>query len=137
MWSLFAVQCFQGILKTFINSSFFIFLSNQKNQCMTHFSSTLLLFVPRWAGDNTDLPSNSNISKTVRVNIVFTTKFSKEYSTSFVMVCRLVDFVLVVLKLFMFEDSGIIGISKNEFFNFSDTVRAKQNEKYLKTIPSK
>ena len=128
------MQCFQWILKIFINNSFFIFLSNQENQCMTHFNSTLLLFVPRWEGDNTNLPSDSNISKTVRVNIVFTTKFSKEYSTSFLMVCSLVDFVLVVLKLFMFEDSGIIGISKNEFFNFSGTVRAKQNEKYLKTI---
>ena len=32
----------------------------------------LSLPVPRWAGDNTDLPSNSNISKTVTVNIAFT-----------------------------------------------------------------
>ena len=33
---------------------------------------TLSLPVTRCAGHNTDLPSNSNISKTVRVNIAFT-----------------------------------------------------------------
>ena len=32
--------------------------------------------VPCWAGDNTDLASNSNISKMVRVNVAFT--FFKE-----------------------------------------------------------
>ena len=37
----------------------------------------LLLPVHRWAGDNTDLPSNRIISKTVRVNILFTERFSK------------------------------------------------------------
>ena len=34
----------------------------------------LLLPVPRWAGD---LPSNRSISKTVRINILFTERFSK------------------------------------------------------------
>lgn len=37
----------------------------------------LLLPAPRWAGNNTDLPSNRIISKTVRVNTVFTERFSK------------------------------------------------------------
>ena len=34
-------------------------------------SITLSLPVPRWTGHNTDLPLDSNISKTVRVNIAF------------------------------------------------------------------
>ena len=34
--------------------------------------SALSLLVFRWAGENTDLPSNSNISKTETVNIAFT-----------------------------------------------------------------
>ena len=44
---------------------------------------TLPLPALRWAGHNTDLPSDSNISKTVVVNIVFAGTFSKEYSSSF------------------------------------------------------
>ena len=68
----------------------------------------LSLPVPRWAGHNTNLPSDSNIWKTVRVNIAF----------SFLMVCRLIDIALVVLKLLMFKVCEIIGISKIEFFNF-------------------
>ena len=57
--------------------------------------------VPRWKGDN-DLPSNSNISKMAKVaNIAFTRTFCK-YSISFLVVCGLVDFALVVLKLLMF-----------------------------------
>ena len=81
--------------------------------------------VPCWAGDNTDLPSDSNISKAARVNNTFT-MFFKEYSLSFLMVCRLVDFALLVLKLLMFKICGIIGISKTEFFNFSGTERVKK-----------
>ena len=34
------------------------------------------------------------------------------------MICRLIDFALVVLQLLMFKVCGIIGISKIEFFNF-------------------
>ena len=45
--------------------------------------------MPRWAGDNADPLSESNILKTVRVNIAFAATFFKEYSTSFLMVCRL------------------------------------------------
>ena len=41
------------------------------------------------------------------------------------MVCRLIDFALVVLKLLMFKGRGVIGISKIEFFNFSGTERLK------------
>ena len=57
----------------------------------------LSLPVPHWAGDNSDPPSDSNISKAVRVNIAFTQTFFKKYSISFLMVCRLIDFALVVL----------------------------------------
>ena len=84
---------------------------------------TLSLPAPRCAGDNTDLPSNSSISKPVRVNINLTTPIFKEYLISFLMVCRLMDFLLVVLKLLMFKVCGIIGVSKIEFFNFSGTER--------------
>ena len=83
--------------------------------------------MPRWAGDNADPLSESNILKTVRVNIAFAATFFKEYSTSFLMVCRLIDFALVVLKLLMFKVCEIIGISKIEFFNFSGTERVKKN----------
>ena len=55
--------------------------------------------------------------------------FFKKYSTSFLMVCRLIEFALVVLKLLMFKVFAIIGISKIEFFNFSGTERVKQNQK--------
>ena len=88
---------------------------------------TLSLPVPRWAGDNTGLPSDSNISKTVRVNIAFAATIFKEYSTSFPMVCRLIDFALVILKLLMFKVCVIIGISKIKIFNFSGTERVKKN----------
>ena len=37
------------------------------------------------------------------------------------MVRRLIGFAFVVLKLLMFKVCGIIGISKIEFFHFSDT----------------
>ena len=84
---------------------------------------TLSLPVPRWADDNIDLPSDSNILKTVRVNIAFAATFFKEYSTSFLMVCRLIDFALVVLKLLMFKVCEIIKISKIKFFNFLGTER--------------
>ena len=42
-------------------------------------SSILSLHVPRWVVDDTDLPSNSNISKTIKVNIAFTSTFLKKY----------------------------------------------------------
>ena len=41
------------------------------------------------------------------------------------MVCRLIDFGLVPLKLLMFEVCVIVGISKIEFFNFYGTKRVK------------
>ena len=52
--------------------------------------------------------------------------FFKEYSTSFLIVFRLIDFALVVLNLLMFKFCVIIGISKIEFFRFSGTERVKQ-----------
>ena len=81
--------------------------------------------MPRWAGHKTNPPSDSNILKTVRVNIAFAAPFFKEYPTSFLMLCRLIDFALVVLKLLMFKVCVIIGTSKIECFNFSGAVRVK------------
>ena len=95
---------------------------------------TLSLSVLHWANDNTSLPLDINISKTVWVNIAFIKTFSKEYSISFLMVCRLIDFAIVIFELLVFKVCGIIGISKIEFFNFSGTERVKQYQKNLKTI---
>ena len=39
------------------------------------------------------------------------------------MVCRLIDFALVVLELLMFKVCGIINISKIEFFNFRERLK--------------
>ena len=83
----------------------------------------------RWACHNTDLPSDSNISKMVTVNVAFAVTLFKEYSTSFLMVGRLIDFALVALKLLMFKVYVINGTSKIEFFSFSGTGRVKQSQK--------
>ena len=85
--------------------------------------------VTHWAGVNTDLTSNSNISKTVKVSVAFTQGFLKEHSISFLMICRLIDFVLAVLQLLIFKVCEIIGNSKIEFFNSSSTERVKENKK--------
>ena len=47
--------------------------SNKSRTFFCLFTENLTLSFPviRWAGHNTDLPSNINISKTVRVNIAF------------------------------------------------------------------
>ena len=50
-------------------------------------------------------------------------RFLKECSISFIMVRRLIDFALVVLKLLMFKVCAIIDFSKIEFFDFSGTER--------------
>ena len=54
--------------------------------------------------------------------------FFEEYSIRFLIVCKLINLALVVLKFLMFKVCGIIGISKIEFFNFSGTERV--NNKY-------
>ena len=59
----------------------------------------------------------------VRVNNGLKERFFEEYSIKFPMVCRLIDFTLVVFKLHIFKVCGIIGISKIEFFNLSGTKR--------------
>ena len=68
------------------------------------------------------------------VNIVFTETFFKEYLISFPIVCMLIGFELVVLKVLMFKVCGNIGISKIKVFNFCGTEMVKQNRKKLKTI---
>ena len=49
------------------------------------------------------------------------------------MICRLVDFALLVPKLLMSKICRIIGISKIKFLHFSSTEMVKQNQKSLKT----
>ena len=83
-------------------------------------------------GDNTNLPSDINTSKTVGVGIAFIATVLKEYSISFLMVCRLIDFALVVLELLMYKGCGIIGISRIEFFNFSGNQRANDQYSFYK-----
>ena len=61
----------------------------------------------------------------VGLNIAFRRKIYKEHSTAFLMVWKLIEFALVVLKLSMFKDCGIIGISKIELFIFFGTERVK------------
>ena len=83
--------------------------------------------MPCWAGGNINLPSDSNILKTVKISIYLATIFSKKNSASFLMVFSLIDFALAVLKLLMFEVCVIIGISKIEIFNFPGAERVKKN----------
>ena len=85
----------------------------------------LSLPVTSCAGYNTNLASKSNISEKMRANIAFTTPSFKEYSISFLMISRLIDFALAVLQLLMFNVCGVIGISKIMLFNFSGTERDK------------
>ena len=42
------------------------------------------------------------------------------------MICRLIDFALVILELLMFKVCGVNGISKIEFFNFSCNKRVNK-----------
>ena len=93
-----------------------------------------MLPLRRWAAHNTHLPSDRNIPETLRINTVFAPARFKEYSRSFLMVLRLIDFALVVFKLLMFKPCVITGISKIQVFNFSGTERVKQNQKKFKTI---
>ena len=49
----------------------------------------------------------------------------QEYSTSFLMVYRLIDFALIVPKFLIFKVCVVIGISKIEFFKLFGTERVK------------
>ena len=97
-----------------------------KVKCKTTEYLTLSHPVPR-SGNNTELPWNNNISKTVKLNIAFTNKSFKEYSISFLMICRLIEFALLVLQLLMLKVCGIIGISKIETFIFPVLKRLSMN----------
>lgn len=79
--------------------------------CFFTESSTISFPVPCQAGDNVNLLSDFNISKTVLIKIIFVDIF-KEFAISFVMVCRLMDVSFVVIELLIFKVCGIIGISK-------------------------
>ena len=59
-------------------------------------------------------------------NIAFILTVFKEYPISFLMVSRLIDFALVILKL-------LIASQKLIFFNFLVLKELKRNQKKLKT----
>ena len=86
------------------------------------------------SGANTDLPSNSIISKTIGVTIAFTRKYFKECSINFLMIRRMIDFTLVVFYLLMFKICGMIGFLKIMFFKFSvsERVKFKKNKNHSK-----
>ena len=113
-------KCFGTWHETVSIKSFFYFFLKAK----------LIFPVPRWVGDNTDLPSNKNISKTISANVAFFPSFLKECSITFVLVFRLIDFALVILWLLMLKVCGIIGIWKIEFFNFSVNEWVKKSQKW-------
>ena len=48
------------------------------------------------------------------------------------MLCRLIDFALLILKLLIFQIFGITGISKFEFSKFSVTQSVRQNKTKIK-----
>ena len=72
-----------------------------------------------WAGDDTDLPSNSHISKTVLVKGTFTfyerkfKKFSKDTQIN-----RLFSGGSVVFLFKVYGNSGIMEYLKNQTFQF-------------------
>ena len=73
---------------------------NSLNSTFSVWESLFLAFslpVTHCEDHNTDLTSNSNVSKTVKVSIAFRQGFFKEYLISLLMICRLIDFVLVFL----------------------------------------
>ena len=76
----------------------------------------------RGTGDNTNITLNSNISKTVLVNVAFTITFVRRYSISYDIQ---VDFQFMVLYLLMLKVYEIIRISKIKFFNFTETERVQ------------
>ena len=53
--------------------------------------------VTRYTGDNTNLPSNIDISKTEIINGALTGTLLKKYSVSFLMIPRLIDLAYAVL----------------------------------------
>ena len=63
-------QCIYSVICCFAHNTYYPLLC-----CV--FQLTLWRSVTRCAGHNIDLPSNSNISRTVRVNIVFNKQFLK------------------------------------------------------------
>ena len=50
--------------------------------------------------------------------------FFKEYLIRFLMISRLIGFALAFLQLFMFKVRGVIGISKIDFFSFSERTKS-------------
>ena len=126
------LQPHQELISKFINklhyTKYYILQRFESDLLMTFVPFlALLLPVTHCAGHNSDLPSNSNISKSVRANTVFIQRFLNGYLISFLLIPRLIGFSLIILKLSMFKVYGIIRISKIEFFIFSRTERVTRN----------
>ena len=120
-WSLFLIklQAFVWKIEFFHKYDYVIFKKSYKTRYST---LTFSLRVTRCAGHNTDLSSNSNISKTVRVNITFARTVFKEYSISFLVILR-----LITLQLWFFSYGRLRFVelweTQTEFFSFSSTKR--------------
>ena len=95
---------------------------------------TFSLSLLRWAIDDIDLPSKSNISKTVRLSIALQKRFLKNMLQAFQWYAWWYTLHLRFSGYWCLKFFGIIGISKIDFFNFSGNERVKQNKKNLKTI---
>ena len=70
------------------------------------------------------------------LSLPVTSTFLKEYLINFLMVTRLIDFVLAVLELLMFKVYGKFGISKIEFLNFSKTEKIKYSKAFCERLVS-
>ena len=108
------IETIQNLLSLWVNH----FLSNfNKIWILFWFFTetlTLSLAVSRWVGDNTVIPSNSNISETKSKHCLYKNA-SKEYLISFLKVCRLIDFALAILSFKVVE---LLGSQKLSFSIF-------------------
>ena len=76
---------------------------------------TLLLFVSYWANHNADLPSSNNVSKTLRISGTGTMVLSKEYLIRFLMLPRVLDFVLEFSSYWCVKFMEILEFQKLNF----------------------
>ena len=91
------LKTIQNLLSLYDN-----YFSSRYNKCQTFFwiFTEFLTLSPAencWAVHDTDLASNSNIFKMVRVNIAIVEKFFKMYLISFLIISRFIIFPLLVL----------------------------------------
>ena len=121
------IKTFQTLLTLYVNHFSSNFNQNQLIFLLILKLQPFLFTVPRWAGESTDVYSNNNISKSVKVNDTLKkwnkrvfNKFSNDVQIDRLCTCR--SLVIIVYNLWRY---GNIGILKIEFFNFSGTERFK------------